>query len=150
MKQEAYWLTFSHRPTSVTHSMVTATLHVRLQHSSTTFKPHEILGSPHSDLQQNRATEVSCFFFNPVWTTGPTSDVSILCTLALGIQGGASNPLFHVQLSLQSLWNFVVLHFSFKERLIQVGKMTSAAAHLQGARQTLLNNQMYKQCTVLE
>lgn len=145
MKQEAYWLTFSHRPTSVTHSIVTATLHVRLQHSSTTFKPPEMLGSPHSDLQQNKATgEIFFFLFNPVWTTGPTSDVSILCTLALGIQGGASNPLFHVQLSLQSLWNFVVLHF--KERLIQVGKMTSAAAHLQGARQTFLNNQMCKQC----
>lgn len=50
------------------------------------------------------------------WTTGPTSFVSILCTLALGTQGGASNPPFHVLLSLQSLWNFVVLYISFKER----------------------------------
>lgn len=56
MKQGAYWLSFSHRPTSVTHSMAT-NLHVRLQHRRTTVKPPEMLGSPRSDLQQNRAAE---------------------------------------------------------------------------------------------
>lgn len=81
------------------------------------------------------------------WTTGPTSFVSILCTLALGTQGGASNPLFHVLLSLQSLWNFVVLHISFKERksFTQV-KLLQGLHTFQGQGKHFWKIQMCKHC----
>lgn len=81
------------------------------------------------------------------WTTGPTSFVSILCTLALGTRGGASNTLFHVLLSLQSLWNLVVLHISFKERksFTQV-KWLQELHTFQGQGKHFWNIQMCKHC----